>query len=488
MFVYSAICVLAKKSRILANFCQKYFTFVSTKIGKIFGKCKHKGSMATVYFTLSAKLIGGKKQVMVRFGGTGFNQRAKSGIYVNPTYWDDKLQGVVIPKPRLMTDELISTIKDLRDVDSQLRELRLFIEDEYIKDISAPAKNPDWLKNVVYVAINGEEEVKDVDFWGAWDLFISTKIVSTQRRRLYSTVRNILHRFEKVKQRTTKSFAFDIHSFSPILLSEFEKYLYEEDKYVEKYPDIFEGVKMSEGRGGIKRGANTVSGRLDIFRTFYRWAVEKELTTHDPFLKFHIKAPVFGTPIYITKEERDALLNHPMSTQSLTIVRDIFVFHCCIGCRAGDLLKFTRDNIIDGAIEYIAGKTADDRPLTVRVPINSIAQGIIDKYRDDKRKALLPFVSHQKYNEYIKKCFEEAGITRLVTVIDTKTGRNKQVRICDYVSTHMARKTFIGNLYSQVQDPSLIGALSGHREGSKAFARYRNIDDDLKRKTVELLE
>ena len=425
---------------------------------------------------------------MVRFGGTGFNQRAKSGIYVNPTYWDDKLQGVVIPKPRLMTDELIATIKDLRDVDSQLRGLRLFIEDEYIKDISAPTKNPDWLKNVVYVAINGEEEVKDVDFWGAWDLFISTKIVSTQRRRLYSTVRNILHRFERVKQRTTKSFAFDIHSFSPILLSEFEKYLYEEDKYVEKYPDIFEGVKMSEGRGGIKRGANTVSGRLDIFRTFYRWAVEKELTTHDPFLKFHIKAPVFGTPIYITKEERDALLNHPMSTQSLTIVRDIFVFHCCIGCRAGDLLKFTRDNIIDGAIEYIAGKTADNRPLTVRVPINSIAQGIIDKYRDDKRKALLPFVSHQKYNEYIKKCFEEADITRLVTVIDTKTGRNKQVRICDYVSTHMARKTFIGNLYSQVQDPSLIGALSGHREGSKAFARYRNIDDDLKRKTVELLE
>jgi hypothetical protein len=52
----------------------------------------------------------------------------------------------------------------------------------------------------------------------------------------------------------------------------------------------------------------------------------------------------------------------------------------------------------------------------------------------------------------------------------------------------MARKTFIGNLYSQVQDPNLIGALSGHVEGSKAFARYRHIDEDLKRKTVSLLE
>lgn len=444
--------------------------------------------MATVYFSLSAKLIGGKKQVMVRFGGTGFNQRAKSGLYVNPTYWDDLTQGVTIPRPRLLTDELIATIRELREVDAKIRELRLFIEDEYIKDTSAPANNANWLKEVVYVAINGEEEVKKVDFWGAWELFITTKIVSTQRRKLYTTVRNILQRFERVKQRTTKGFALDLHTFPPILLSEFEKYLYEEDKYATKYPDIFKNVRLCEGRGGVKRGANTVSGRLDIFRTFYKWAVEKDLTTHDPFLKFHIKAPVYGTPIYITKEERDALLNHPMSTQSLTQVRDIFVFHCCIGCRAGDLLKFTRDNVIDGAIEYIAGKTADDRPLTVRVPLNSIASAIIEKYKDDKRRALLPFVSHQKYNDYIKKCFEEAGITRMVTVIDTKTGRNKQVRICDYVTTHMARKTFIGNLYSQVQDPNLIGALSGHREGSKAFARYRNIDEDLKRKTVELLE
>lgn len=444
--------------------------------------------MAAINFSLSTKQVGSKKQVMVRFTHSKINQRAKSGIFVDPTYWDEALQSVVMPRVRLVTDEIQKTITELREVDARLRELKLFIEDEFIKDLSAPASNPEWLKEVVYVAINGEDEGKEVDFFGAWELFISTKIVSDQRRKLYGTVRNILQRFEKVKQRTTKGFKLNLHTFPPILLSEFEKYLYDEDKYVEKYPDIFKGVRLCEGRGGVKRGANTVSGRLDIFRTFYKWAVDKELTKHDPFLKFHIKAPVFGTPIYITKEERDALLNKPMSTQSLSQVRDIFVFHCCVGCRVGDLLKFTKDNVIDGAIEYIAGKTADDRPLTVRVPLNSIASAIIDKYKDEKRKALLPFVSHQKYNDYIKRCFEEAGITRLVTVIDTKTCRNKQVRICDYVTTHMARKTFIGNLYAQVQDPNLIGALSGHVEGSKAFARYRHIDEDLKRKTVELLE
>ena len=47
---------------------------------------------------------------------------------------------------------------------------------------------------------------------------------------------------------------------------------------------------------------------------------------------------------------------------------------------------------------------------------------------------------------------------------------------------------FIGNLYKQVKDPNLVGALSGHKEGSRAFARYREIDEDMKRDLVSMLE
>ena len=34
----------------------------------------------------------------------------------------------------------------------------------------------------------------------------------------------------------------------------------------------------------------------------------------------------------------------------------------------------------------------------------------------------------------------------------------------------------------------MIGKLSGHVEGSRAFARYRTIDDDLKKSLVNMLE
>jgi hypothetical protein len=177
-----------------------------------------------------------------------------------------------------------------------------------------------------------------------------------------------------------------------------------------------------------------------------------------------------------------------MSSEKLDLVRDIFVFQCCIGCRVSDLLKFTKNNIIDGAIEYIAGKTADDHPISLRVPLNNISQAIIKEYEDLNRMSLLPFVNRVQYNILLKKCFREAGLTRTITKYDSRLREEKQMSICDYVASHMARRTFVGNLYKQVHDPNLIGGLSGHREGSKSLARYRDIDEELKRKTVSLLE
>jgi hypothetical protein len=179
--------------------------------------------MASIYFSLSTKIFGGKKQVMVRFGATKVNQRAKSGLFVNPSYWDDATMSVVIPKPRLMTDELREIITELREVDSTLRKLQQFIEDEYLRDTTAPTTNADWLKEVVYIFFNGDEDnTKDVDFWGAWELFISTKIISKQRHRMYTSARNILQRFERVKRKKNLAFKCDLHTFSPILVSEFE--------------------------------------------------------------------------------------------------------------------------------------------------------------------------------------------------------------------------------------------------------------------------
>ena len=124
----------------------------------------------------------------------------------------------------------------------------------------------------------------------------------------------------------------------------------------------------------------------------------------------------------------------------------------------------------------------------IRVPLNSIAKEILDKYDDNDEDKLFPYISSQKYNDAIKEMLSIAGINRLVTILDTVTQEQKQVPICDVASSHMARRTFIGNLYKKVKDPNLVGSLSGHKEGSRAFSRYREIDEEIKIDLVKSIE
>jgi len=147
----------------------------------------------------------------------------------------------------------------------------------------------------------------------------------------------------------------------------------------------------------------------------------------------------------------------------------------------------TKNNIINGAIEYIPRKTKDGHPITVRVPLNNTAKEILKRY-ESYNDMLLPFISGQKYNVAIKKIFTAAGITRTVTVINPTTRNEEKRPINEIASSHLARRTFVGNLYKKVKDPNLVGSLSGHKEGSNAFARYRDIDEEMKTELVKMLE
>lgn len=78
------------------------------------------------------------------------------------------------------------------------------------------------------------------------------------------------------------------------------------------------------------------------------------------------------------------------------------------------------------------------------------------------------------------------GISYIIPIL---TISEQEIRpLNEVASSHLARRCFVGNLYKQVKDPNLVGALSGHKEGSRAFARYREIDEDMKRDLVSMLE
>lgn len=234
---------------------------------------------------------------------------------------------------------------------------------------------------------------------------------------------------------------------------------------------------------------NSVSSELKYLRAFLNYAKKQGWTNNYPFENFSIDAEKYGDPVYITIEERDLLYNAEITSPHLQRVRDIFVFQCLIGCRVGDLVKLKKSNIIDGCIEYIAGKTKDHETRVASVPLTEKALKILSKYNLPGDE-LLPFISDQRYNEYIRDLFKDKNVklNRIVTIRDPKTGTGKQVPICDIASSHMARRVFVGSLYQKGIKNEIIASMSGHTQDSKSFNRYYKIDKQSQQDAISLIE
>ena len=277
-----------------------------------------------------------------------------------------------------------------------------------------------------------------------------------------------------------------VKTTTPEILDDLWNFFANEYQYFKDYPEIYEKIK--EKRPPKPRGENCIIDMMSRLRTFFNWCVGKYIEV-SPFKNYSIPEPVYGTPVFITTSELNTLAKLDLSDKpDLAIQRDIFVFQCCVGCRVGDLYRMTRSNIVNGVLYYIAGKTKDDNPKTLAVPLVSMAMDVIDRYEDPNRPTLFPFIHEQYYNMAIKEVFKLANINRVVTLLDPTTRKEVRKPISEYASSHMARRTFCGNVYKNVKDPSIVGSMSGHKEGSKALARYRDIDQDIKKDALSVFE
>ena len=370
-----------------------------------------------------------------------------------------------------------------------------------------------------------QDEAKKLGFFDMCKLYLEKNNLSEGRKRNYRVLFRALERYEAYVRATDKqrrNFSLDIETINKQTVEEFFDYIANEYQLEQKNPKIFEKKILTVNVLGETRkfrpiemrGSNLVVGRKKAFKAFYHWLQKNDYTKNDPFLGITIGSAKYGTPYYINIEERKTIASADLASlwpsyskkkreearakgvpfkllplSTCLTQRDIFVFQCLIGCRVGDLMKMTYANIAEGVLSYIPRKTIDEKPFVVKVPLLPEALELIAKYKGkDSKGRLFPFISSQKYNDAIKEILEMCGVTRMITVRDSLTGDEKQVRICDVASSHMARRTFIGNLYKKVKDPNLVGSMSGHVEGSQAFTRYREVDMDIKQDIIKELE
>lgn len=428
-------------------------------------------TLATIYF----RVRDGKKDI-----------KAVSELTINPNHWSSEKQGY---KDRVA---LVSDEKKKR-LNSGVQDILSLIDREYTPDVDS-----EWLAVLIdkyhhpqrYKKQEEQDAVRKPTLLELFDEFLEKHKLSEVRKKNYRVVRRGLERYQvfvRMTRRGQKDFVLDVDEITPDTLRDIWDFFENEYRYYELYPEIYE--KVPEFRTPHPRGKNTLLDCFSRIRTFFYWCRDNKRTANTPFDDFPLEECTYGTPYYITIDERNKIYRTNLSRHpQLAVQRDIFVFQCLVGCRVGDLLKLTKSSVIDGAVEYIPRKTKEGRPLTVRVPLNDIALEIVERYADSPGDNLLPFISEQKYNVAIKRIFKAAGLKRLVTVINPTTREEEKRVLYEIASSHLARRTFVGNLYKQVKDPNLVGALSGHKEGSRAFARYRAIDDEMKKELVNLLK
>ena len=441
----------------------------------------------------------GRAELSLRLRLGKVDQQASTHLFVNPQHlrWENyvsskgrKSKRLVLKTSRLKTDEVQHT----DEVKKQLDDMLEFI-DNNLQQVGANNVGKGWLAQQIDDFINphddevdsDESEPKQLSFFDLFDIFLEKREISQGKKHQYKVFRRILQRYEMYKQLLDPKFKLSLDTLDGNGIEEIGDYIKKEYKLLEKFPNIIEAVNESRQPG--PRGQNTVNGHYKKLKAFVRWAIDKDYVTNNPFRKFKIPKDIYGTPYCLTLEDLSQLEKADLSERpSLAVQRDIFVFQCCIGCRVSDLKELTLANVINNEIHYIARKTKDGNPKTIKVPINKTAQAIIERHYDLKRKELLPFISDQNYNEAIKEVFKLAGLTRNVVVRNSLTGEPEIRPLNEIASSHLARRTLTNILYKKYKDQSLVSSITGHAPNSSAFARYRDIDEDMRREMVSILD
>ena len=421
--------------------------------------------------------------------GRFYLSHLKTKIMVNPVIWDSGLGAI---KKRAVCPE-----EEREAVDSEVDKLRTYIRNAYVTDKEHGRVKKGWLEKALEDYYSGKDRgpkkrvKKGETLESLFDKFLEGRDPKISRTKHYRVLERILQRYSeyvRLSQPHQSKYVFDVKSITTEDLNAIYDYTVNEYQIVKDYPGILEAYP--ETRQINQRGGNTITGIFKNLRAFFNWCQKEGHIGKNPFIGFEKgEGECYGTPIYLTKEELKQLYQAEFSdTPSLEVQRDIFVFQCNVGCRVGDMMRLTKRDVINGAIEYIPNKTIKESAKTVVVPLNSMARAIVEKYKDLPGDSLLPFVASQNYNYAIKDALKKAGITRLVTTLNQLTRKEEKRPIYEVASSHMARRTFIGNIYKQVRDQRLVSSLTGHSDGSRAFTRYRNINREMKQDLVNILD
>ena len=227
---------------------------------------------------------------------------------------------------------------------------------------------------------------------------------------------------------------------------------------------------------------STIGKQLSFLKWFLRWAFKKGLHQNNAYDSYKPKLKSTQKKIiFLTWEELNKLRKFeiPAAKQALDRVRDVFLFQCFTGLRYSDVFNLRKSDIKGDHIEVTTVKTSD----SLIIELNKHSKAILDKYKDvafedDK---VLPVITNQKMNDYLKELAELAGIDEPVRQTYYRGNERIDEVTPKYalLGTHAGRRTFICNALALGIPPQVVMKWTGHSD-YKAMKPYIDIADDIK--------
>lgn len=297
----------------------------------------------------------------------------------------------------------------------------------------------------------GTEEIKKT-FWNHLDDFV------LENGKLSSWTKATFNKFKTTKRH----------------LSEFDKDLTFDALTEQKLSEFVEYLLHTAGLRN-----STIEKQLNFLKWFLRWAVRKKLTENNAFASFNPRLK--STPrkvIFLTWDELMTLygLEIPESKKYLERVKDVFLFQCFTSLRYSDVENLKVSDVKKDHIEVTTVKTAD----SLSIELNKYSRSILDKYKNQAfpDNKVLPVISNQKMNDYLKELGKLAGFNE--SIRETYYEGNERKDIISYkhqlLSSHAGRRTFICNALTMGIPAETVMKWTGHSD-YKAMKPYIDIAD-----------
>ena len=215
---------------------------------------------------------------------------------------------------------------------------------------------------------------------------------------------------------------------------------------------------------------NTAVKYIKNFNKIIKICLANDWLDKNPFANYKSKVKEVER-VYLSEEEVQSIIEKNFKTERLSLVRDIFLFSCFTGLAYIDVKNLTKSHIsygIDGEKWIFTHRQKTESAS--KIPILPVTQMIIDKYENhpqsNNQEKLLPILSNQKMNAYLKEIAAVCEIEKELTF-------------------HIARHTFATTVTLTNGVPiESVSKMLGHKNlrTTQHYAKVldRKVSDDMK--------